>query len=303
MDNSIVSKHLGQTSQYKSTYDPSLLVKEPRRSNRVHLGLVDDNLPFVGYDVWNAYEVSCLLKNCVPIAAYAKIVYPCNNLYIVESKSLKLYLNSFNMYPMGDTVAEALVNLEVVISNDLSDLLGVTVHVSLYDASLAMQNRPSTVSLAIEDIHVYKTLETIVDTSALKTNTYTEDRNLLQWATSEVQTVQAYHSALLKSNCRVTGQPDWGDVYIKIVSNKIVDPASLLKYIISFRGENHFHEEIIETIYRRLDSAIAPTQLLVQGLYVRRGGIDINPVRASAEGLIFGPFVKSNCGCIQTNRQ
>ena len=106
LDNSNVSKLLGKTVDYPDQYDPSILVKEPRQSNRVHLNLDDDNLPFCGFDIWNAYEVSCLTDRGKPVTGIAKIVYPCDNKYIVESKSLKLYFNSFNMTKLGDNSSQ-----------------------------------------------------------------------------------------------------------------------------------------------------------------------------------------------------
>lgn len=303
IDNSHVSKHLGKTSQYKSTYDPSLLVKEPRQSNRKHLNIDDDKLPFSGVDIWNAYEISCLLDNGMPIAAFAKICYPCDNKYIVESKSLKLYLNSFNMQPMGGTPTEALTRLTRVIEGDLSALLetqvSVTIKIAL-PATIMPAGSPNEVLNANQE---YKTLEQIVDVSKLACSVYTETPQLLQWHQSKTPVVQQFHSALLKSNCRVTSQPDWGDVYIHLVSDKIVDPASLLQYIVSFRDECHFHEEIVETIYKRLHDAFNPVQLVVYGFYVRRGGIDINPIRASNLQLVSTVFSSYGYVGLKTLRQ
>ena len=108
LDNKNVSKHLGQTSEYKTTYDPSLLVREPRQSNRTHLGIKGSNLPFHGNDTWNAYEISALTNNGLPVVGVGKIVYPCDSEYIVESKSIKLYFNSFNMTKLGDTAEDVL---------------------------------------------------------------------------------------------------------------------------------------------------------------------------------------------------
>lgn len=300
-DNTIVSTHLGQKSTYRSTYDPTLLVREPRQNNRTHLGLKNDNLPFVGFDVWNAYEISCLLDNGTPIVAYAKIVYPCDSEYIVESKSLKLYLNSFNMNKRGDSVITALKNLTFAISDDLTRLLGITVQVYLYNASdIALHLTSSGV---FNWDHRYQTLEKIVDVAKLNCNIYKASPNILRSHEVESPILQTYHSSLLKSNCRVTGQPDWGDIYIHCISNRLLDPASLLQYIISYRDENHFHEEVIETIYMNLYNLLMPSQLCVQGLYVRRGGIDINPIRASNHNLIENIAVNASSGCIRSPRQ
>jgi len=302
LDNTQVSQHLGKTSSYKATYDKSLLVRELRQNNRDHLGIQPGKLPFVGFDVWNAYEVSCLLDSGVPIAAYAKITYPCDNDYIVESKSIKLYLNSFNMEKMGPNFKKAKETLQEVISRDLTDLLGVTVLVGVYSASVKTGQHNTPTSWQLNN-SVFPTLEEIVDTSQLTCSTYSETPLLLKSQRSSASVVQAFHSALLKSNCRVTSQPDWGDVYIYMVGKEVVSPASLLEYIISFRNENHFHEEIIETIYTRLHTLFSPEQLVVYGFYVRRGGIDINPVRASSQDLINSNITSLYSGCIQTCRQ
>jgi 7-cyano-7-deazaguanine reductase len=302
-DNTAVSTHLGHTSTYRSTYDASLLVREPRQNNRTHLDILNSNeIPFVGYDVWNAYEISCLLNNGIPIVAYAKIVYPCDSEYIVESKSLKLYLNSFNMDKRGNTRVCAMVDMRNTITSDLSQLLSTTVQVNLFDAS-KMDASHSTAELTVNRDNKYRTLEKIVDTSQLNCEVYQSTAGLIKCYNTDAPTVQAYHSSLLKSNCRVTGQPDWGDIYIYCVSNDIVIPASLLQYIVSFRNENHFHEEIIEKIYVDLNRVLKPTQLYVHGLYVRRGGIDINPIRASEQGLIENVLVNPGTGCLQSARQ
>ena len=131
LDNSRISKHLGQSSQYKSLYDPSLLVREPRQSNREHLDLDDDNLPFVGNDTWNAYEVSALTDNGLPVTGIAKIVYPCNSKYIVESKSIKLYFNSFNMTKLGKDPIEVVNSIESKAKKDLSELLEAEVNIKI----------------------------------------------------------------------------------------------------------------------------------------------------------------------------
>lgn len=284
LDNSRISKHLGQISEYKDQYDADLLVREPRSSNRTHLGIEDDDLPFVGYDTWNAYEVSGLTNSGLPATGVAKIVYPCDSKYIVESKSIKLYFNSYNMFKCGSTPQSVLEFIATTASDDLSRLLETEVNVHIID---------DTKTKATDLFVGYETLETQLENAgaSFETNTYTETPELLEidsisydeW-TGPLQ--QFFHSGLLKSNCRVTSQPDWGDVFIYIKSRNIVDRDSLLKYIISFRDECHFHEEICETIYKRLQSVYLPDELCVTCLYARRGGIDINPVRASSEDLI-----------------
>ena len=291
LDNSNISKHLGKTSEYKSTYDKTLLVAEPRQNNRTYLGIKDDNLPFVGFDTWNAYECSFLLDNGCPVTGVAKIVYPCHSKYIVESKSIKLYFNSFNMERMGPNIRSAMDKFMHVASADLSNLLVAGVQVSFIPAHI--YDRASASAHEFYSKSIYETLENAIPEKVLYGATFTnyqESPDLLKdgFTLKSMDNVgQYYHSALLKSNCRVTSQPDWGDVYIYINTRCIIDKIALLKYIISFRGECHFHEEICECIYKRLHDAFEPSELFVMCLYARRGGIDINPVRASSIDLLY----------------
>lgn len=278
LDNSNISVHLGQTSEYKSTYDPSLLVREPRQSNRTHLGLDDDNLPFEGGDTWNAYEVSGLTNKGLPACGVGKIYYPCDGKYIVESKSLKLYFNSFNMTKLGDTADEVRREIAKRASADLSKLLEVDVDVKVFSNQEMLDAK---LTPSDEWLHeVYTTLEDEYPLDDVEFSVYQETPELLEVIDNpEPDEYVSYHSALLKSNCRVTSQPDWGDVYIEFKGPKEVDPVSLLKYIVSFRDECHFHEEICEALTKRLIDTLNPDELTVRCLYARRGGIDINPER------------------------
>lgn len=293
LDNSNISVHLGKTSQYKNTYDKTLLVRELRQNNRTYLGISDDNLPFVGFDTWNAYECSFLLNNGCPVTGVAKIVYLSHSKYIVESKSIKLYFNSFNMERMGNNIREAIDKFTRTSSADLSDLLGTGVLVGFIPAHIYDKTE-----ISAHDYYgknQFKTLENDIDEKtlySLQFDTYQETPELLDSGkhleTSDGDLVVGhFHSALLKSNCRVTSQPDWGDVFIYIRSKYHLDKTSLLKYIVSFRGECHFHEEICECIYKRLHDKFNPEALFVMCLYARRGGIDINPVRASNTDLLY----------------
>jgi len=276
LDNSNISKHLGQSSQYKATYDPELLVQEPRQSNRTHLGIQDDDLPFEGGDTWNAYEVSGLTHKGLPVAGVGKIYIPCNSLYIVESKSLKLYFNSFNMSKLGDTAEEVREEIQRRAQVDLSKLLGVNVEVKIF-SNKEMLSDPTT-PVEEWDHERYITIEDEYPVEVMEFDTYQETPELIKVVKNEVGTVR-YHSALLKSNCRVTSQPDWGDVYITLEGEYAPDPVSLLEYLVSFRDECHFHEEICEALYKRLLDICKPDELVVRCLYARRGGIDINPER------------------------
>jgi 7-cyano-7-deazaguanine reductase len=300
LDNSNVSKVLGRTVNYPDQYDPSILVREPRHGNRKHLDLDDNNLPFCGYDIWNAYEVSCLTKKGLPVTGIAKIVYPCDNKYIVESKSLKLYFNSFNMTQLGDTADQARDAITEFVANDLAILLETDVHVTIF--------APEEVSVTEPYFNSgYDTLEISSDCRDLDFNVYTESPELLATEFSitaqPYMVSQRYHSSLLKSNCRVTHQPDWGDVYIAMKGRKVVRPKNLLKYIVSFRDENHFHEEITETIYKRLWDTFEPKELAVTCLYARRGGIDINPTRVSHIDLLTDSLIDMDKPFSKTPRQ
>jgi 7-cyano-7-deazaguanine reductase len=275
LDNSNVDTHLGKTSPYTGEYDKSFLVKEPRSSNRTYLNIEEETLPFEGCDIWNGYEISGLTNNGKPVAAIAKIIYPCNSKYIVESKSMKLYWNSFNMTKWGDSDIETMDNMAKRAIEDLSELLETGVSVQLYYPDERAQE------LVInEGEYIHLELAANED---LTFDTYNESPELLEFEETigEGNELKQYKSNLLKSNCRVTSQPDWGDIFIGIRGNKQPTVDSLLKYIVSFRDECHFHEEICECIYKRLWDLCSPDELSVTCLYVRRGGWDINPHRIS----------------------
>ena len=308
LDNKNVSKHLGQTSEYKATYDPSLLVREPRQSNRTHLGIKGSNLPFHGNDTWNAYEISALTNNGLPVVGVGKIVYSCDSEYIVESKSIKLYFNSFNMTKLGNTAEDVLDEIGKMAAEDLSKLLETKVLVRVHsNARVLGENNIFTAKE--EWMHgenctpSYITLEDDYPVKDIKFSVYTETPELLEEIEDAPSEQVYYHSALLKSNCRVTSQPDWGDVYIYIKGKNTIDPISLLHYIVSFRDECHFHEEICEAIYKRIMDVLAPDELSVRCLYARRGGIDINPERASHTKLLHHTLSEVGVPHIKTPKQ
>jgi 7-cyano-7-deazaguanine reductase len=271
---------LGKVTEYPTVYDPGILVKEHRQQNRDSVGLKPGYLPFEGYDVWNAYEVSALTTRGVPVVGVCKIVYPCDNLYIVESKSLKLYFNSYNMHTCGDDPREVRRYISDTATEDLSKLLQTDVKVVMFPSYSPVSTKPVRIHTSDpENTEFYLTLEDLFVPDEARV--YKEDPSLLALAPEEGLDVRRYHSALLKSNCKVTSQPDWGDVYVSMEGTKFPTPSSLLQYIISFRDECHFHEEICETIYQRLWTTFSPAGLEVTCLYARRGGIDINPTRYS----------------------
>ncbi len=263
---------LGKKVEYTGEYNPNLLVPVPRQHNRSLIDISDDALPFVGYDVWNGYELSCLNKNGVPIVGVVKIVYPCNSKNIVESKSLKLYLNSFNMTRIDAVLEDNIfILLQKTIKKDLENIIEAPVNVNIFNLSTNTVGGLG---------YLWDSLERKIDKD-IECNIYNETPSLLAPVKEyEILIDKRYHAQCLRSNCKVTKQPDWGDVYIKYVSYKVIDPNNLFKYLVSFRNEAHFHEEICETIYKRIYDTVQPVSLMVACFYTRRGGIDINPIRS-----------------------
>lgn len=285
----IASVHLGKAGDgtvvkpyvTPTTVDPSLLVAIPRALNREQYKIADNSLPFVGLDIWNAYEFSTLLRNGYPLSGVLRIAYPASSTNIVESKSLKLYLNSYNMYKIADTYDAAIRAVEDRVYEDLYKILGPGVLTKfITNATSADYLEPISLpsyAIDLDDPHI-RWFDNI------EFSDYKENPDLLHVQTDTKGGVKFFvHSHSLRSNCRVTNQPDWGDVYIYYKSkNGWINPGDILKYIVSMRNENHFHEEVAECIYTRFWNKLQPEELLVACLYTRRGGIDINPVRTSS---------------------
>jgi len=291
----IASKHLGKVGGdgYKDTYSPDLLVKVPRYLNREGYGLTSDS--FVGVDTWNCYEVSAITTKGQPVAGMLKIVCPADSEYHVESKSIKLYLNSFNMTRIGDNAADCISGIESRVKRDLDELLETNTIVSFY----ASEKEGKAISF-----EGYQDLGDIVDLDQIDFTAFQSDSSQLQIEdTSEESKEVKLKSNLLRSNCRVTNQPDWGDVFIKIKGKKLPSADSIAKYIVSHRTVSHFHEEICEMVYKHLSDAYEPEQLMVACLYTRRGGLDINPVRASHISLLPDFFSNVDYRIAKTLRQ
>lgn len=255
--------------------DPSLLVGVPRVLNRTAYDINEEELPFVGSDTWNCYEFSTLTDNGFPVSGLLRIVYPSDSKNIVESKSLKLYLNSFNMMKNGKTIEEVASNIEQRIEVDLIPVLGTFV----VDVGLSFEGTDLAKPITGDFIQI----ENMLDPTKITFDHFNESPDILEVIEDDGQYSRLWRSSVLRSNCRVTNQPDWGDVYIAIKGTKQVTPESLLQYIVSMRKENHFHEEICECIYKRLHDLLDPEELFVACLYTRRGGIDINPMRSSSD--------------------
>lgn len=260
---------LGKKTTGSVLYNPDLLVAVPRDENRRAYNIDSINLPFAGYDIWHCYEFSALSENGIPITKLLKIKYSCDNPYIIESKSLKLYLNSFNMSRFGKNADECLDICRQMIAKDLSNKLATTVQAYFLDNDT-------------ERGYIFKEFKNImsfVDEKILQINEFKENPRLLEYEKTDITKEYFLTFDSLRSNCRVTHQPDFGDVFIYYKSDKHIKETGLVKYLCSFRCENHFHEECCEMIYKRLFDISKSDELFVCALYTRRGGIDISPVR------------------------
>lgn len=275
----IASTFLGKKVEGSSTYDSSLLVAVPRVNNRIQYGIHSDKLPFSGFDVWHAYEFSTMTEKGLPITRVLKLKYPCDSEFIVESKSLKLYLNSFNMSRFGVNVDDALSICANLIKTDLSKKLKTNVEVCFLDNSVKK----------VEIFEEFVNILSLVDENDISIDEFKEAPQLLEVV--ENSQMKAFYLTFdsLRSNCRVTHQPDFGDVFIYYKSKKHIIESSLVKYLSSFRSEYHFHEECCEMIYKRIfDLLNKDDELFVCALYTRRGGIDICPSRWSENCLFVG---------------
>ncbi len=290
MENSIsnIDRHLGKQSNYSQQYDPSLLVAIPRSENREKYNITDYDL--TGFDYWNAYEVSFLLYDGIPAVGVLVIKYPSNSKFIVESKSLKLYLNSFNMTKFDFVDFESAVqDVTNKIIWDLEEIIGTDVEAQLYGhdeyTSMPFYDmwEDYVIDIPTENMAVLE--ERLIPSNFKLLSFEKEDPSLLQLGSLEGEFMLKTH--LLRSNCRVTHQPDWGDLYIYIkTGERGFDGYSLLPYILSFRQESHFHEEVVEMIFKRILDTFEPEELMVGAQYTRRGGIDINPFRATHSKLL-----------------
>ena len=266
--NPIEHSPLGHATQYVDQYDASLLFPIPRVAQREKLG-ISQRLPFLGADLWTAFELSWLNARGKPQVALVHITVPCESVNIIESKSLKLYLGSFSNTRFGDA-AEVQARLRA----DLTDaawrggVMQSSVGVKLVPAELFDQ----------EPIHDLDGLS--LDRLDLDCDAYTPAPELLTSVLDEAPVSEVLTSHLLKSNCPVTGQPDWGSVQISYFGPQI-DQAGLLRYIVSFRNHSGFHEDCVERMFIDIMARCQPHKLAVYARYTRRGGLDINPFRTS----------------------
>ncbi|RQS74906.1 NADPH-dependent 7-cyano-7-deazaguanine reductase QueF [Burkholderia sp. Bp8963] len=253
---------LGKATVYATQYDASLLFPIPRAGAREQIG-IPSPLPFFGTDIWNAYELSWLNARGKPQIAVATFYVPAESPNIVESKSFKLYLGSF-----AQTTFDSVDAVRDALKRDVSAACGASVAVQLvspHDFGKLEMDELDGLSL---------------DRLDLEADVYEPDPSLLSAAHDEAPVEETLVSDLLRSNCPVTGQPDWGSVQIHYVGPQI-DHAGLLRYIISFRNHTGFHEQCVERIFVDILRACKPVKLAVYARYTRRGGLDINPFRTN----------------------
>ena len=253
---------LGKASEYIATYTPSLLFPIPRAAKWAELGVSAQTLPWQGTDFWNCFELSWLLPSGKPVVAIGEFAIPADSPNIIESKSFKLYLNSLNQTAFDSPQA-----LQACLEKDLSAAAGKPVGVRL--RSLGEVEQEGVVGLPGQ----------CIDELDVSISNYEQPQPELLRCNPDNVVEQTLHSHLLKSNCPVTGQPDWGSVVVEYRGPEL-DAASLLTYLISFRQHADFHEQCVERIFLDLKRLLDPQHLTVYARYVRRGGLDINPYRS-----------------------
>ena len=272
--NSPEHSQLGKVSAYADEYDASLLFPIARAGKREEIG-VGTQAPFLGADMWTAYELSWLNLRGKPQVALAQVVVPCETPNIIESKSFKLYLNSFNNTRFADA-SDVLARLR-------ADLSEAAWRGAVLPATASAP--PSVgVKLMLPDMFDREPLQELdglnLDRLDVECTRYTPAPDLLTANTDEAPVSEVLTSHLLKSNCLVTGQPDWGSVQIRYTGPQI-DQEGLLQYLVSFRNHNEFHEQCVERIFMDIWNRCKPSKLAVYARYTRRGGLDINPFRTS----------------------
>ena len=254
---------LGKSSEYVSQYAPELLFSIPRAAKWAELGLSAGTLPYQGVDYWNCYELSWLTPSGKPVVAIGEFAIPADSPNIIESKSFKLYLNSLNQSAYASQA-----EVEAVLARDLSACAG---------ARVAARVR-SLDEVAAEGVAALP--GRCVDGLEIAVSDYDHPRPELLGCDADQVVEETLYSHLLKSNCPVTGQPDWGTLVVEYRGPKL-DEASLLAYVVSFRQHQDFHEQCVERVFLDLMHLLQPERLTVHARYVRRGGLDINPYRST----------------------
>ncbi|OOR98782.1 NADPH-dependent 7-cyano-7-deazaguanine reductase QueF [Haemophilus paracuniculus] len=266
-DKSLTGLKLGQKTEYKSEYDPSLLQAVPRRLNRDQLGITEQQPFNQGADIWTLYELSWLNPKGVPQVAIADVAIDFQSENLIESKSFKLYLNSFNQ-----TKFDSIEQVEQTIQRDLATVASGQISVKIHKLShFSQQPIADFAGECIDDLEI-----------EIEDYHFSAD-HLANIGEGEV-VEETLVSHLLKSNCLITSQPDWGSVQIHYVGKKL-NREKLLRYLVSFREHNEFHEQCVERIFCDLMAFAQPEKLTVYARYTRRGGLDINPFRSNFEPL------------------
>ncbi|WGE60050.1 NADPH-dependent 7-cyano-7-deazaguanine reductase QueF [Actinobacillus equuli] len=266
-DKSLSALKLGQKTEYKSEYDPTLLQPVPRKLNRDGLGITEQQPFDRGADVWTCYELSWLNENGLPQVAIADVAIDFRSENLIESKSFKLYLNSFNQ-----TKFASLEQVEQTLAKDLSQCASGQVSVKVYKLSAYTQQ--PIVDFAGE----------CIDEQDIQIDSYEFSNEHLAGVAEGEVVEETLVSHLLKSNCLITSQPDWGSVQIHYIGKKL-NREKLLRYLVSFREHNEFHEQCVERIFTDLMQFAQPEKLTVYARYTRRGGLDINPFRSNFESV------------------
>lgn len=254
---------LGKPTEYHDKYQPSLLQAVPRSMNREPLGLYPETLPFHGADIWTLYELSWLNAKGLPQVAIGEVTLRADSLNLIESKSFKLYLNSFNQTKFDDWG-----DVRAALERDLSACAQGEVNVALFRLQ------------EVEGQPIGHLNGTCIDEQDIAIDNYQFTTDYLTHATDDEVVEEALVSHLLKSNCLITNQPDWGSVQIHYRGPRIQREA-LLRYLVSFRHHNEFHEQCVERIFNDILRFCKPEQLSVYARYTRRGGLDINPWRSN----------------------
>lgn len=257
---SLKNAPLGNATHYPTQYAPDLLFGMPRAEQRQHLKIPGT---WYGADIWNAYELSWLNLKGKPVVALGRFEVPWNSPNLIESKSLKLYLNSFN-----EEKVDKPEDLLIRITEDLSAIAGAQVKVNITPLQQFRETRLGTLD------------GKLIDDLDIEISTYTPKAHLLRLSNDDAVVTETLRSDLLKSNCLVTQQPDWGSLQVHYTGHRI-DPASLLAYIVSLRHHHEFHEHCVERLYHDIWQSCQPEKLCVYARYTRRGGLDINPWRAN----------------------
>lgn len=252
---------LGRATDYISVYTPDLLFPIARVESRQSLGLEGGELPFFGVDLWTGYELSWLDQMGKPQVALAEFRVPCTSEFIVESKSFKLYLNSFNQ-----TRFDSAEQVQGVLQTDLSNAAAAEVSVALMPLT---ELQPQILGHPEGEC---------LDALPVTIEHYHPKPELLQLGSSEVE--ETLYSHLLKTNCPVTGQPDWASVQVSY-KGRAIERETLLAYIVSFREHQDFHEHCVERMFVDLLARCKPERLSIFARYTRRGGLDINPFRST----------------------